>query len=196
MEHDAQLVPITTVKPYRGNARTHDLDVIRESLRVNGQYRPLVVRAKTREVLAGNGTLEAAIAEEWTEIWVTFIDVDAKTARRIVLVDNRSNDLAGYDNEALGKLLDGIPTLEGTGYSEIEQKKLVSFMAGDPGPLTPPTPAPGPDTRSHAGDTWELGEHRLVVGDPASEADELIGRWESLTELEARLAERPDRPDT
>lgn len=190
MQHDAQLVPIESIKPYRGNARTHDHDVIRESLRVNGQYRPLVVRLKTREVLAGNGTLQAAIDEDWDEVWVTFIDVDAKAARRIVLVDNRSNDLAGYDQEALGKLLDGIPTLKGTGYSEIEQKKLVTFMAGDPGPITPPKPEP--DARSHIGDTWELGEHRMSVGDPASEADELIERWEKLTGLEARLADRSD----
>jgi ParB-like chromosome segregation protein Spo0J len=194
VEHDAQLVPIDSIKPFRGNARTHDLDVIRESLRVNGQYRPIVVRLKTREVLAGNGTLEAAIAEGWTDIWVTFIDVDAKTSRRIVLVDNRSNDLAGYDNDALGKLLDGIPTLEGTGYTEIEQSKLVSFMASEPGPVTPPKP--GPESRSQLGDTWELGEHRLTVGEPASEGDELIGCWESLTGLEARLADRPDRSDT
>ena len=46
--HDAQLVAIDSVKPYPGNARTHNLDVIRESLRANGQYRPVVVRPDWR----------------------------------------------------------------------------------------------------------------------------------------------------
>ncbi|MGZ4342782.1 MAG: hypothetical protein ACXVHX_12510 [Solirubrobacteraceae bacterium] len=39
------------------------------------------MRVETREVLAGNGTMEAALAEGWSEIWATFVDVDADTAR-------------------------------------------------------------------------------------------------------------------
>ncbi len=126
MQHDAQLVPISSLKPYPGNARTHDLDLIRESLRVNGQYRPVVVRSKTRHVLAGNGTLEAAKVEGMEEIWATFIDVDAKTARRINVVDNRANDRAGWDEQALAVQLGEMPDLEGSGWSE---KELVQFMA-------------------------------------------------------------------
>lgn len=116
MEHDAQLVPIDSLKPYPGNARQHDIGVIRESLRTNGQYRPLVVRRKTRHVLAGNGTLEAAREEGWASVWVTIIDCDAKKAKRIVLVDNRANDLAGYDGSRLQDLLGSLPVLEGTGF--------------------------------------------------------------------------------
>jgi ParB-like chromosome segregation protein Spo0J len=103
--HDAQLVPVSSLKPYRGNPRRGNIDLIRESLRRNGQYRPVVVRAKTREVLAGNHTLEAARQEGWEDLWATFVDVDARTAKRIVLVDNRSNDVAGYDIGELAALL-------------------------------------------------------------------------------------------
>jgi len=56
VNHDAQLVPIESLKPYKGNPRRGNIDAIRESLRVNKQYRPVVVREKTREVLAGNHT--------------------------------------------------------------------------------------------------------------------------------------------
>jgi hypothetical protein len=126
-------VLIGTLKPYAGNARTHDLPVIRESLRKNGQYRPLVVRKQTREVLAGNGTLVAALEEGWTHVWASFVDVpDDAHARRIVLVDNRTNDLAGYDDDALMGLLGSLDELEGTGFSEKDLARLQDeFETGD-----------------------------------------------------------------
>lgn len=145
IDHDAHLVPIDSLKPYPGNPRRGNVSVIRESLRLNGQYRPVVVRAKTREVLAGNHTLQAAVEEGWTEIWATVIDCDASTARRIVLVDNRANDTAGYDNAELGKLLGELNwNLDGTGYDQETVERLLAdanTTAGDP--QDPPEPATG-----------------------------------------------------
>src|SRR4051812_22289243 len=108
-------VPIDSLKPYPGNPRTGDLPTIRVSLERNGQYRPIVVRAATREVLAGNHTLLAAADLGWTQIAATFVDVDDEQARRIVAVDNRANDVAGYDDQALADLLRALADLEGTG---------------------------------------------------------------------------------
>ena len=53
-------VPLDTLRPYARNPRRGDVATIVESLRANGQYRPIVVRSSTREVLAGNHTLAAA----------------------------------------------------------------------------------------------------------------------------------------
>ena len=47
------------------------------------------------EVLAGNHTLLAARALGWKEIAATFVEVDDEYAKRILLVYNRTDDLAG-----------------------------------------------------------------------------------------------------
>lgn len=130
-----QTVPIDSLTPWPGNPRTHDLNTLRMSLRTHGQYRPLVVQASTRRIIAGNGTREAAEAEGWSEIDVTLLDVDDDQAARIVLADNRLSDLAGYDNVALLSLLESLPELDGTGYVDSDLDDLAGLLersAGDP----------------------------------------------------------------
>ena len=104
--------------PYPRNPRRGDLGAIRESLKANGQYRPLVANRRDRQVLAGNHTLAAARELGWEEVAVTWVDVDEATAARIVVVDNRSSDLAGWDDALLAELLGELDELDGTGFSE------------------------------------------------------------------------------
>lgn len=113
----ALAVPVSGLKPYGKNPRRGNVEMIKESLELHGQYKPIVVRTGTNEVLAGNHTLKAAKELGWTDIAATFVDVDDDKAARIVLVDNRSNDVAGYDDEVLQELLESLPDLAGTGFS-------------------------------------------------------------------------------
>jgi ParB-like chromosome segregation protein Spo0J len=91
-------------------------------------------------VLAGNHRLMAARAAGLSQIPVMWVDVDDDRARRILLVDNRSNDIAGYDEERLAALLSELAVSEqelvGTGYDEAFLVSLSNKLAG--GPL--PTP--------------------------------------------------------
>lgn len=157
---------LTDLKPYPGNARRGDVKAIKESLERLGLYRPVVLNARTMEVLAGNHVVQAARELGWSSIDATVVEVDEDTARRIVLADNRTNDLAGYDTEALAELLmelDG--GLEGTGFDEADLDALLEEVAPAI-PLEedelPPAPTE-PVTRP--GELIELGGHRLVCGD-------------------------------
>jgi DNA modification methylase len=163
----ALLEPVDELRHYPGNARVHNLDVLAESLASNGQYRPIVANRRDGFVLAGNGTLQAARELGWSHVAVTWVDVDEAAARRIVLVDNRANDLAGYDDGLLVDLLKAAqPDLSGTGFDQDTFDALVASLY-EPASLTDPDTAPPlpAEPRSQAGDVWLLGEHRLACGD-------------------------------
>jgi DNA modification methylase len=164
-------VPVRTLKPFPGNPRRGDLDRIKESLAANGQYRPIVVNRRTMEVLAGNHTLRAARELGWAEIAATFVDADRELARRIVMVDNRTNDLAGYDDVALAELLSGLPELDGTGYDEAALSRLLDETRAVELPGVDEELPPRPESpSSRPGDLYLLGAHRLVCGDATSPA--------------------------
>jgi cysteine synthase len=123
-------VPVDALNFYGKNPRRGDVEAIKESLERNGQYKPITVRAGSNEVLAGNHTLKAALALGWDRIAVTFVDVNDDEAARIVLVDNRTNDLATYDDEALREMLESIPDLVGTGYVDDDLLNMMAKEAG------------------------------------------------------------------
>src|SRR5690606_4665875 len=156
-------VPVSSLKFYGKNPRRGSVDTIVESLKVNGQYRPIVVNRRTGEVLAGNHTLKAAIQLGWDEVAATFVDVDDDEAARIVLVDNRANDLADYDVDELLELVRSLDDLAGTGYD----LSILDELDPDPVALTDPDDVPVEPRVAHSkvGQTWLLGEHRLTIGD-------------------------------
>ncbi len=163
---DQLTVPLGGLVHYGKNPRKGDVAAIAESLEHNGQYKPIVVRAGTNEVLAGNHTLKAARELGWDKIAVTFVDVTDDQAARIVLVDNRTNDLAGYDEAQLVEMLQELPDLKGTGFTVDAVEALVhgeqeAADAPDSADELPEQPAP----IAQLGDIFELGEHRVICGD-------------------------------
>ena len=124
-------IPVDELSPMVGNPRRGQVEVIADSLRVNGQYKPIVVNAGTvtgrsNEVLAGNHTLIAARSLGWTHLDCFVVDVDEDAGKRIVAVDNRSSDLGTYDSEALLELLNSLDDLDGTGYSDNDLTALIT----------------------------------------------------------------------
>lgn len=97
-------VDIASIRFDGDNARTHskqNIDAIKGSLTLFGQRKPIVVHKGV--VIAGNGTLEAARGLGWTEIDIvrTPDDWDADKAKAFALADNRSAELAKWDDEIL-----------------------------------------------------------------------------------------------
>lgn len=122
-----------TLTEYEGNPRRGNISVIVDSLRQNGQYRAIVVNRGTHtgrpfEVLAGNHTLQAARELGWDTITVHLLDVDDEAAAKIVLVDNRANDLSHTDDRALLDMLEAMPDLVGTGYDGSDMEDLAALL--------------------------------------------------------------------
>lgn len=125
-------VPVADLTPFHRNPRNGDVASIRESLRVNGQYKAIVVNRGTHtgrpsEILAGNHTFQAAVELGWETIAATWVDVDDEAATRIVVVDNRTSDLAGYDSALLAEILEELPDLHGTGYDQTALDELLDY---------------------------------------------------------------------
>lgn len=97
--------PLAQFTTHPKNVRQGDVGAITQSLEAHGQYRPIVVQRSTGHILAGNHTYLAAKSLGWEKIAATFVDCDDEQAIKILLVDNRANDLAMYDDRALAELL-------------------------------------------------------------------------------------------
>lgn len=128
---ETTLVPVNQLKGYDKNPRKGNVKAIAESLEVNKQYRPIVVQKSSGKILAGNHTWLAAKQLGWKEIAVVFVDVDDDAAKRIVLADNKTNDLADYDNAILAELLRDLGGASGTGYSDADMEAILNATAAD-----------------------------------------------------------------
>jgi ParB-like chromosome segregation protein Spo0J len=104
--------PIGDFRTHERNVRQGDIGAICTSLEAHGQYRPIVVHKETNRILAGNHTFLAAQSLGWDKIAVTFVDCDEEQALRILLADNRANDLATYDDAALTAILQELATTD------------------------------------------------------------------------------------
>jgi len=164
--------PITQLKPHPQNVRQGDIGAISLSLEQHGQYRPIVVQQSTGFILAGNHTYKAAKALKWKDIAATYVDVDDEQALRILLIDNRANDLASYDDSALVEMLKALMDtelkLDGTGFDPSDLDQLLKDLEMETGNSIEGDPDAVPDdapSKTVPGDVWLLGDHRLMCGD-------------------------------
>lgn len=133
-EQRYEIVPIDSLKAHPRNPRRGNVEVIRQSVDRNGFYGAVYVQASTGRIIAGHHRWASAKAEGMTTIPVIFVNVDDAAAERIVLVDNRSNDLASYDEEVLRTLLQDVSSkdtaaLLGTGYIARDVEEMLKATA-------------------------------------------------------------------
>lgn len=113
------VVPLGSVEPHPRNVRRGDVEMIRSSLREFGQVRPILVQASTGFIVAGNHTWRAMQEEAATDVAAVKIDISDDDALRYLLADNRTNDVASYDDAGLLAVLEELQAgdlLLGTGY--------------------------------------------------------------------------------
>lgn len=130
-----QLEQLDTLTPHPDNPRRGDITSIMDSIKAHGFYGALVAQVSTRHILAGNHRAQAAARLGIKEAPVVWLDIDDDQARRILLVDNRTNDLATYDTQALVDLLQRLQEeaghLAGTGYTQDDLHALIKELHPD-----------------------------------------------------------------
>ena len=175
---------IAALTPHPRNYRRHpehQLAILRESLRVHGQQKPVVI-TPDGTILAGHGLVEAARAEGWTEIACHVYDGSYPEA--FLAIDNRSGDLAEDDEEALSQLLrdlDAQDQLSAAGWESDDLNDLLLRLDAQEkqgqeetfdaeGAMAEAQQQEG-STRVRPGEIWQLGRHRLLCGDATDPAN-------------------------
>jgi hypothetical protein len=120
------------------NARKHgekNIATIVASLRRFGQQKPIVVDS-SGVVRAGNGTLEAAKHLGWDTIEIQRTELTSSDAIAYAIADNRTSELAEWDDDILAAQLQGLLTedealLDAAGFDEDELAALLDELTGD-----------------------------------------------------------------
>jgi hypothetical protein len=123
---------IKDLTPDPRNARKHGADnlrVLAESLKQFGQRKPIVI-SESGQVVAGNGTLEAAKKLGWLEIQAVRVPADwtPEMIRAFAIADNRTAELSEWNTEELNSQL---LELGGSGF-EVQDFGFVSVEPFEP----------------------------------------------------------------
>ncbi len=172
-----ELWPIDRPEDYPKNPRkwsAHAVEKVAASIREYGWRQPVVVDANDVIVI---GHLRRAAGKflGLTEVPVHVArDLTPAQVRGLRLADNRTNQEASWDEEALALELQEIQDLDIdlslTGFEDEELARLLAAQDATEGltdedavPELPATPV------SAAGDLWTLGNHKLFVGDATNQ---------------------------
>lgn len=129
---NVKAIPISKVTQDPANVRSHDernLEAIKGSLARFGQQKPIVI-SSDNVVIAGNGTLTAARELGWTTIDTVKTSLTGTEITAYAIADNRTAELASWDNESLLAILKSIDESEvdlaATGFDELDLQALAS----------------------------------------------------------------------
>lgn len=168
-----QVRPVSALKPYEKNARTHSAEQVEQltrSIREFGFTNPLLVD-ETDRIIAGHGRLQAALALGMSEVPVIILTGLSEPQRRaLILADNKIALNSGWDLKLLTEELAELK-LEGydltlTGFSLEEIDGMTPVLVDEKDPDDAPDVPKEPKTKP--GDVYVLGPHRLVCGDSTS----------------------------
>jgi hypothetical protein len=190
-EAAAVWVPIGELRPWKDNPRLNKRAVahVAASIRRFGFGSPILARRENGEVIAGHTRLLAALELGLERVPVRYLDLDPADAHLLALADNKTAELADWDDEVLGAILadlaeQKIDLTEGTGFTDSEIERLIEGATEDAAIVE--------DDRAQldqaeellakwkvaSGQVWEIPSakcrgraHRLLCGDSRQRSD-------------------------
>lgn len=177
--HD-ELLPLQKVIPNPKNPNGHPKEQIKllsEIIKAQGWRSPITISTRSGFIVAGHGRRMAAELLGAETVPVEYQNFASEAEEYAALVaDNRIAELAELDNTMLADILVDIDTgelpLELTGYAEEDLEGILDAIAGtddaEPNDQDQELETPAKPL-SQPGDLWELGGHRLIIGDATDE---------------------------
>lgn len=156
------------------NARAHpteSIKALKSSLERFGQQKPIVI-TEDGEVVAGNGTLQAASELGWKKIDTLVTKLTGPELDAYKIADNRTAEMSEWNPEMLTGLLGSLNDDDkaSLGFDAVAMRKLADQLAGKK--ITPkPIPELPTNPVAMVGDVYRLGDHLVACGDSLEIAD-------------------------
>lgn len=172
-----QEVAVSKLIPYERNAKLHSatqVDQIAASIQEFGFISPCLID-KDFNIIAGHGRVEACKQLGIEKIPCVFIEGLTEAQRRAyILADNRLTELGEWDmgtvSSELKLLADAEFDIGITGFN-VDDIVIDQEPVNDAETWDQIEKSMSEETRSHKGDIWQLGRHRLMVGDSTKPED-------------------------
>lgn len=178
-----QEVPVEKLIPYVNNAKIHSEDQVTKiasSIREFGFLSPVLIDEKFN-IIAGHGRVMAAKKLEMETIPAVYIEGLSEAQRKAyILADNRLGELAEWDRELIAQEIQALADedfdISLTGF-EMDDAILDLEPINDNGIGEQIETMVNQEPRTHKGELWKLGNHRLLVGDSTKidDVQKLVG---------------------
>lgn len=162
-------VSIDQIKPYENNPRNNDdaVDAVANSIKEFGWQQPIVVD-NGGVIIAGHTRYKAAKRLKLKEVPIVVADnLTEEQVNAYRLADNKSGELATWDDDELQEELDKILDIDMTDFgfdleTELEDDEVIDDDYEEEVPEEP---------KSKLGQVYQLGRHRLMCGDSTNPDD-------------------------
>jgi len=190
-----KMMPVAALKPYPNNPRRNEPAVapVAKSIKAFGFRQPIVVD-KDGVIVCGHTRYEAAKKLGLRAVPVHVAgDLTPTQVRAYRLADNKTNELAEWDTDSLQLELAELQQLDFDldvlSFPEVELAELLSVGIQDQLDEADAV-VPVPETaKSVPGCMYELGDHRLLVGDAARPED--VSRLVGVRQADILLTDPP-----
>lgn len=162
-------VSIDQIKPYENNPRNNDdaVDAVANSIKEFGWQQPIVVD-NVGVIVVGHTRYKAAKRLKLKEVSIVVADnLTEEQVNAYRLADNKSGELATWNDDELQEELDKILDIDMTDFgfdleTELEDDEAIDDDYEEEVPEEP---------KSKLGQVYQLGRHRLMCGDSTNPDD-------------------------
>lgn len=180
--HD-DIIPTSRLNPNPHNPNEHPEEQIKklaDNIEKLGWRSPITVSNQSGYIVKGHGRLMAAKLKGWCNVPVDYQDYSSMDEEYADLIaDNILAELSEMNTEMVAEILkefDDPDLYELTGYDEEEINDMLSDIMDEEEEEEPEKKVPE-TTLTKAGDTWNLGEHRLIVGEEDPIMDDVVSTY-------------------
>ena len=170
-------LPVSDLKPYENNAKIHtpeQVSQIKKSIQDFGFNDPIAVD-ENNMVIEGHGRLLAVQELGWKEVDCIRLDGMTEDQKRAYIhIHNQLTMNTGFDLDILEQELKSIEGIDMAFFgfdTDFEIDSDFTFDDGENVAADVAAAAAAKEPRAKGGQLWQLGRHRLMIGDSTDAAD-------------------------